>query len=150
STISPKVAIVYDRVNSWGGAEQVLLELHAAFPSAPLFTSVYDPEGASWAGDWEVRPSWLQRLPLAKKHHQWFGWLMPLVFESLDLREFDVVISVTSEAAKAVITQPQQLHICYLLTPTRYLWSHTVEYQTTLPAFLRPVARKVGQWLQNW
>lgn len=124
----PTIAIVYDRVNKFGGAEQVLLELHSLFPNAPLYTSVWDQDGSKWAGDWEIRPSFLQHLPFAKKHHEWFGWLMPLAFESLDLSEFDVVISVTSEAAKGVITSPNQLHICYCLTPTRYLWSHTHEY----------------------
>jgi hypothetical protein len=38
-----KTAIVYDRVNKWGGAESVLLELHELF-LIPLFTSVYSPE----------------------------------------------------------------------------------------------------------
>ncbi|MDZ4228057.1 MAG: glycosyltransferase family 4 protein, partial [Candidatus Levybacteria bacterium] len=36
-----KVALVYDRLNKWGGAERVLLALHKLFPSAPLYTSVY-------------------------------------------------------------------------------------------------------------
>ena len=44
-----KVAIVYDRVNKWGGAERVLLTLHEMFPDAPLYTSVYDEKNASWA-----------------------------------------------------------------------------------------------------
>ena len=37
-----KVALVYDRVNKWGGAERVLLALNKIFPDAKLFTSVYD------------------------------------------------------------------------------------------------------------
>ena len=39
-----KVALVYDRVNKWGGAERVLLALHKLFPQAALFTSVYNKE----------------------------------------------------------------------------------------------------------
>jgi hypothetical protein len=54
---------------------------------------------------------------------------MPLAFESFNLREFDVIISITSAEAKGVRTLPHQLHVCYLLTPTRYLWSHQDEYQ---------------------
>jgi glycosyltransferase involved in cell wall biosynthesis len=125
---SKQIAIVYDRVNKFGGAEQVLMALHNCFPDAPLYTSVFDPRGADWVKSWNVRTSFLQRIPFAKEHHEWFGWLMPLAFESLDLSGFDVVISVTSEAAKGILTSPNQLHICYCLTPTRYLWSHTFEY----------------------
>ncbi|MEP7167661.1 MAG: glycosyltransferase [Candidatus Woesebacteria bacterium] len=124
-----KIAFVYDRVNKFGGAERVLLALRTQFPNSVLFTSVYDDQSASWVGDWEVRTSFLQRIPFAKNHHEWFGWLMPLAFETLDFSGFDVIISVTSEAAKGIITNPNQIHICYCLTPTRYLWSHTHEYE---------------------
>ncbi len=124
----PKVAIVYDRVNKFGGAERVLGALHTIFPTSVLFTSVYDPEGTPWVGSWEVRTSFLQHVPFAKKHHEWFAICMPLAFETLDVSGFDIVISVTSEFAKNVLTSPSQVHICYCLTPTRYLWSHTREY----------------------
>ncbi|MBI2007410.1 MAG: glycosyltransferase [Candidatus Blackburnbacteria bacterium] len=53
---------------------------------------------------------------------------MPFAFESFNFSEYDVVISVTSEAAKGIITFPRTLHICYCLTPTRYLWSGYKEY----------------------
>lgn len=126
---TPRIAIVYDRLNSFGGAEQVLLALHEAFPDAPLYTSVWSKRKTAWLGDWEVRTSFLQYLPIAREHHQWFGWLMPMVFESFDFSAFDIIISVTSEAAKGIVTSASQLHICYCLTPTRYLWSHTHEYE---------------------
>jgi glycosyltransferase involved in cell wall biosynthesis len=146
----PSVALVYDRVNSWGGAERVLLQLHRLYPQAPLFTSVYDPKTASWAQDWDVRTSWLQKIPWLRNRHRYLGWLMPAIFESLSLAEFDLVISVSSEAAKGVITQPNQLHICYLLTPTRYLWSHQETYLQQIPTFLHQSAKKVMSFLQKW
>lgn len=119
-----KIALVYDRVNKWGGAERVLLALHKIFPEAPLYTSVYDEENASWAKVFpEVRTSFLQKLPFIKSHHEYFPYLMPLAFESFNFDDFDIVISVTSEYAKAIITKPGTLHICYCLTPVRYLWS---------------------------
>jgi len=126
-----KVALVYDRVNKWGGAERLLLALHQIWPEAPLFTSVYDSERASWAKVFEVRTSFLQRIPLAKRHHEFFAPLMPLAFESFNFDEFDLVISITSEAAKGIITKPKTKHLCYCLTPTRYLWSGYKEYFKT-------------------
>lgn len=118
-----RIALVYDRVNKFGGAERVLLALHEVWPEAPLYTSVYNPESAPWAKVFDVRPSFMQNIPFAKDHHELFPWLTPLAFEQFDFSEFDVAISVSSAEAKNIITTPKTLHICYCLTPTRHLWS---------------------------
>jgi glycosyltransferase involved in cell wall biosynthesis len=119
-----KVALVYDRVNKWGGAERVLLALHEIFPEAPLYTSVHNEETAPWAKVFpKVIPSFLQKFPFAKTHHDWYAPLMPFAFEAFDFSEYDLVVSVSSEAAKGIVTGPNTLHINYCLTPTRYLWS---------------------------
>ncbi|MCX6705383.1 MAG: glycosyltransferase [Candidatus Woesebacteria bacterium] len=90
-----KTAIVYDRVNKWGGAERVLLALHEIFPDAPLYTSVYDPIGAPWAKVFpKIKTSFLQKFPFARSNHELLAPLMPLAFESFDLTKFDLVISV--------------------------------------------------------
>jgi len=123
-----KVAFVYDRVNKWGGAERVLLALHEIWPEAPLYTSVYSRGTAPWASVFDVVPSFLQNFPGAKNNHEIYAPLMPVVFESFNFDQFDVVVSVTSEAAKGIITKPKALHLCYCLTPTRYLWSGYREY----------------------
>ena len=141
ANIPKRVALVYDRANKWGGAEQVLLSLHALFPTAPLFTSVYDPGPAVWAKVFpEVIPTFLQNFPLASSHHQLYLWATPLAFESLDFSDFDAVISITSADAKGIITRPETFHLCYCLTPTRYLWSH--------PAVPWPLSRYLKSWDQ--
>lgn len=122
------VAFVYDRVNKWGGAERVLLALHKIWPDAPLFTAVYDKKRASWADVFRVHPSLLQRIPFATHAHESLLGLTPIAFETFTFDEYDVVISVTSAEAKNVITKPDTLHICYCLTPTRYLWSGFTQY----------------------
>lgn len=124
-----KVAIIYDHINKMGGAERVLLALHELWPDAPIFTAVYDKRGATWADNMDVRPTWLNHIPFAKNHHEFFPWLTPCAIESMDLRGYDIVISVTSSDAKAVITGPDTLHVCYCLTPTRYLWSGRDQYE---------------------
>ncbi|HRN96366.1 MAG TPA: glycosyltransferase family 4 protein, partial [Candidatus Levybacteria bacterium] len=95
-----KVALVYDRVNKWGGAERVLLALHNLFPKAPLFTAVYNKSTAQWADVFTIHPSFLQKISYARTHHEIFAPVMPLVFESFSFDAYDVVISVTSESAK--------------------------------------------------
>ena len=144
-----KVAIVYDRVNKWGGAERVLLALHEIFPEAPLYTSVYDPKGAPWAKVFPaVVASFLQKFPLASSNHEFLAPLMPLAFESFDFSDYDLVISVTSEAAKGIRTKPGTLHICYCLTPTRYLWSHHDDYfkDAVFKALTKPLVDYLRKW----
>lgn len=119
---------MYDRVNKWGGAERVLLALSELFPDAVLYTSVYDKKSAPWAKVFRVKTSFLQKIPIARKFHEYFALLMPIAFEQFSFDEYDVVISVTSEAGKGIVTKPHTLHICYCLTPTRYLWSGYDEY----------------------
>lgn len=123
-----KIAFIYDRVNKIGGAERVLDCLHQIWPDAPLYTSLYYPPGAPWAKEFKVVESFLGRIPWFRTRHEFLPLLMPYAFESFDLSSYDVIISVTSAESKGVLTKPSQLHICYLLTPTRYLWSHSAEY----------------------
>ena len=118
-----KIAFVYDRVTKWGGAERVLTALHDVWPDAPLYTTVYDPKRAPWADVFTVIPSFLQRIPFANKLHEILPWITPMAFESFTFDGYDVVISITSAEAKSIITKPNVLHLCYCLTPTRYLWS---------------------------
>ena len=144
-----KVAIVYDRVNKWGGAERVLLALHEMFPDAPLYTSVYDSKKAPWARVFpKIYTSFLQYLPFAKSNHELLAPLMPLVFESFNFDNYDLVISVTSEAAKGIKTNSGTLHVCYCLTPTRYLWSHYEDYFKN-PVF-KLVTKPIINYLKNW
>jgi len=142
-----KVALVYDRVNKWGGAERVLLALHKLFPEAPLYTAVYDKKKAPWADVFDIKVSFLQKFPFAI-HHELYAPLMPLAFESFNFDEFDLVISVTSEAAKGILTKPQTKHICYMLTPTRYLWSGYKEYFKN--PILRFISKPIVWYLRRW
>jgi glycosyltransferase involved in cell wall biosynthesis len=143
-----KVALVYDRVNKWGGAERVLLALHELFPQAPLYTSVYDAKKAPWAKVFQIKTSFLQNIPGAKKNHELLAPLMPFAFERFNFDKYDLVISVTSEAAKGIITHSGTMHICYCLTPTRYLWSGFTEYfkNKSLSILLRPVINALRKW----
>ena len=133
-----KVALVYDRVNKFGGAERVLLMLHQLFPDAPLYTLVYDKEKAKWASEINVVPTFLNKLPFLRNKHELLAPISPLAFETHDLSRYEVVISITSSDSKSVITRPDTLHICYCLTPTRYYWSGEEGYGQDIKMKLLP------------
>ena len=66
SAASMNIALVHDWLTNFAGAERVLLELSEMFPRAPIFTSVFDPKGAKPFAKKDVRPSFLQKIPLMK------------------------------------------------------------------------------------
>lgn len=123
-----RIAFVYDRVNKFGGAERVLLALHEIWPDAPLFTAVYNRQNASWADVFQVKTSFLRHIPVFSAKHEVLPLLTPLAFESFNFDGYDVVLSLTSAEAKNIVTKPTTFHVCYCLTPTRYLWSGYQEY----------------------
>ena len=128
----------------------MLLALHEIWPRAPLYTAVYDAKRAPWAKVFDVRPSFLQHFPLAKTHHEFYPWLTQMAFESFSFDGYDVVISVTSAEAKAIITKPKTLHVCYCLTPTRYLWSGYDTYQETATGLVKAVHKQLAPLLRRW
>src|SRR5688572_29060507 len=73
-----RVALVHDYLNQYGGAERVLEELHALFPTAPVYTSMYWPEKMSAIiRQLDVRTSFMQRLPMVTRNHQPFLLMYP-------------------------------------------------------------------------
>jgi len=133
-----KIALVYDQVNKFGGAERLLLILHKIYPQAPLFTLVHRPRSASWAKEFSVTASPINMIKPLQTIHQWLSPIAPMMFETFNFDKFDVVISVTRDNAKAVITKPNTLHICYCLTPTRYIWGDVKEYSQDIKMKLIP------------
>jgi glycosyltransferase involved in cell wall biosynthesis len=120
-----RVALVHDWLNQVGGAEGVLENLVSLYPDAPVYTSMYWPKAMPKEyQSWDIRTTWLDKLPLIHRHQQPFLPLYPLAFEGLDLRAYDVVISNKSGFCHGVVTPPETLHICYCLSPTRYVWRY--------------------------
>lgn len=144
-----RVAITADWLNSYGGGERVLMQLRRMFPDAPVYTTVYNPEALpASVRDWDIRTSFLQRIPFAKKRHQPFLPLMPMAFEQFDMSEYDLVITTNSACAKGVITRPGALNICYCYTPCRYIWDLYHDYTRDLRG--RGLFAPVAHWLRVW
>ena len=120
-----RIAIVHDYLNQIGGAERVVGVLHEMFPEAPIFTTIVDretllPELASA----DIRLSWMQKLPGLRRHFKKYLLFYPSAIESLDLRDFDLLISSSSAFAKSAIKGEKALHICYCYTPMRFAWDY--------------------------
>lgn len=127
----PKIAIVHDWLTTMGGAENVVLAMHEAFPDAPIYTSVYDRYAVPAFDGLDIRTTWLQKLPKPIRNlHKFFPILRIKAFRDLDLSDFDIILSSSSAESKQVQkTRNNQVHICYCHTPVRYYWSHYSEYK---------------------
>ena len=123
-----RVAIVHDYLNQYGGAERVLEALHELYPHAPVYTSIYDAEAMPAAyRSWDIRTSWMQRLPNWRRNFRNYFALFPWAFESFDLSDYDLVLSSSSAYAKGVIPRQDAVHVCYCHTPMRFGW-RTADY----------------------
>jgi glycosyltransferase involved in cell wall biosynthesis len=119
------VALVHDYLNQYGGAERVLEALHEIYPSAPVYASMYAPEKMpEHLRRWQIRTSFMQKLPGVTKQHQLYLPLYPLAFESFNLSKYKVVVSSSSAFAKGVITEATALHVCYCHSPMRFAWNY--------------------------
>lgn len=128
-----RVALIHDCIIHIGGAERTLQNLHAVYPGAPIYTLIKDEHIArELIPGAQIRASFAQHLPGAKRFFRAYFPLYPMAVESFDLRGFDVILSSSFAFAKGVIPQPEAHHICYCYTPLRYLWSEYHAHRSTV------------------
>jgi glycosyltransferase involved in cell wall biosynthesis len=92
----------------------------------------------------------LNALPLSSKLHRQFLPLYPWAVESLDLREYDLVISSCGPAMMGANTRQDAIHICYCHTPQRSYWDLYSDHQLQLPSLLRHAFVLSAGWVRTW
>lgn len=149
-----KIAIVHDFLTYWGGAEQVLLSFHRIWPDAPIYTLIYDEDIVSeYFPDAKIKASFLQKFPAYLRRHK--KYLLPLgaiAPETIDLKDFDLVISSSSSFSKGIIVKPKTIHVSYCHTPTRFLWDWYFEYlrENELGAIKKSFVTVILHYLRMW
>jgi len=96
---------------------------------------------------WDVRPSFLQRLPFVQRYSRATLPLMPMAFDRFDPEPYDAVISVSAAFAKNIRRPSSGSTICYCLTPPRYLWDMHDDY--VRGRVDRPLLDAMTQWLRR-
>ena len=150
-----KVAIAHDWLVTLGGSELVLRELLRIFPGATVFTLIdkMSERDRAFVGVERTRTSFLNRVPAVASTYRRLLPLFPAAVSSLDLGEFDVVISNSHAVAKGVRTRAHQLHVCYCLSPMRYAWDLRTQYlqESGLARGIRGfAANRLLDGLQRW
>lgn len=131
----PKVALFYDWLNQWGGAEKVLLSLIKLYPEAPIFTLVHDPKKTPWLPkNSKIITSFIDKLPFSKKNPIIYTSIYDLALEQFDFSQYDIVIATTSVVGHCLLTPPKTLFVCYYHNLNRYLYFTPRTYY-----FLKPL-----------
>ena len=137
-----KVALVHDWLTGMRGGEKVLEVLCELFPDADLFTLVHRRGSVSAAIEGRrVTTSFVQRLPFAASRYRSFLPLFPLAIEQFSFDGYDLVVSSSHCAAKAVVVPGRTRHIAYCHSPMRYAWDQFEEYFG---------AERVGKRMSRW
>lgn len=118
--IANRVALAHDYLTQRGGAERVVLALARAFPDAPLYTSLYDPDGTfeEFAAA-DIRTSPLNSLQLLRHRHRLALPLLAPTFSRLQITAGVTVCSSSGWAHGAPVTGRK---VVYCHAPARWLY----------------------------
>ena len=136
-----KVALVHDYLNEFGGAERVLRVLPDMYPEVPIYTAFVKRNslaGKAFA-DRKIIESKLAWVLKIGKLSSPLRFLAPHIWSSLDLSEFDLVITSASwYITRGFKVSPKTKVICYCHTPPRYLYGYetSVNWQKHWPVLL--------------
>jgi glycosyltransferase involved in cell wall biosynthesis len=146
-----RVALIHYWIHTWRGGEKVLQAMGKLYPQADIFTHTYNRElAARELPGHRIFTTFIDRLPFAHRYFERYLPLMPLALEQLDLREYDLVISNESAPAKGVIVAPHARHLCYCLSPMRYIWDMYPDYRAEVGAFTRMMMLPITHYLRMW
>ncbi len=129
-----KIALVHDYLREFGGAERVLKTLSEMYPEAPIHTAFRvknSRAGKAFSGK-KIKESWLAPLLKLGKFYSPLRFLAPVVWRSMDLSGYDVVITSASwYITRGFRVGKNTKVICYCHTPPRYLYGYktSVEWQ---------------------
>ena len=146
-----KVAIVHDYLSEYGGAEKVVNAIYEIFPQADIYTAIKNEEKLHKSGAFLNAKINAPKLNgLFGKFKKFFIFSYPIYFETLKLDKYDLVLTSTAHFAKGVITSGKTIHICYMHTPTRFLWGLKTETSIRDNFILKYPLKVADVFLRMW
>ena len=144
-----RLAVAQDWMVSYAGSERVVEQILQVFPRSRLLTTFVERDRLPTTLR-RAEPSFLQHVPGAAGHHEWFLPAMPIAWAvRRPVDGVEAVVSSSHACAKAVRVAEGIPHLCYCHTPMRYAWDFESERQR-FPAVVRPAARALMSWFRRW
>ncbi len=147
-----RTALVHDNFAQMGGAERVAEVLGGLLPGADIFTTLAVRERLSVGlRAATIQTTWMQRLPALQRLYRHYFLLYPFAIESIDLRQYDLIVTSCFGYAKGVRTRPGALHICYCHNPMRWVWRYD-DYaaRERFNSFNRVILPRLLSRLKQW
>ena len=142
------MAIAHDYLTQLGGAEKVVLNMSRAFPDAPIYTMLYDPDTTfPEFQDLDVRVPAINRIPQLRKHHRAALPILPIIARSVFV-DADIVLTSTSGWAHGFRTNGRKLVYCH--TPARWLYQSEKYLGDNGNAVARMGLRATSSYLKAW
>lgn len=159
-----KVALVHDYIKEFGGAERMLRILADMYPKSPIYTAfrVKGSTADRHFEDREIHESFLAPLLKIWKLYSPLRFLTPLVWRSLDLSSYDLVITSSGwYITRGFKVGPKTKVICYCHTPPRWLYGYETSvgftkywpvkiYSAVIGHFMRMYDFRAAQTVDFW
>ena len=145
----PEIVIAHDYLTQRGGAERVVLALHRMYPDAPIYTTLYDPDGTfPEFRDATVITTPLNRISAFRKDHR---KALPLLPVASSLLQVPGKIAVVSSSGWAHGFRFSGRTLVYCHTPAR--WVHLTEQYLGGPWWRSPkgiIVTAMKPFLRRW
>ncbi|HSV95238.1 MAG TPA: glycosyltransferase [Spirochaetia bacterium] len=146
-----KIALVHDFIKEFGGAERVLRVLADMYPEAPIYTA-FRVKGSSCDKKFSDRKIIESKYGWLIKRGNFYSplrFLVPLIWRSLDLSSYDLVItSCSSYFARGFKVSPKTKVVAYCHTPPRFLYGYEMSVNLMKYWIVRVYATVVNHYLR--
>lgn len=146
-----RLAIAHDWLLNRRGAERVLKEFCLHLEIVEICTLFCRPELIDEAiRQHPIQASPLNRLPAVQRYYRFLLPWLPSGIRRLEIGRSDALLSISHAVAKGIPHPPSVPHICYCLTPARFLWAPEL-YGPVLgglgrSSILRALAPRLKKW----
>ncbi|MBM7051401.1 glycosyltransferase [Rothia sp. ZJ1223] len=147
---SPRVplAIAHDYLTQRGGAERVVLALHRAFPEAPIYTTLYNPETTyPEFKDATIIVSPLNKFSIFRKNHRLALPLLPIFSQLMRVKADKTIVSSTGWA-HGFMFDAKSLIYCH--SPARWLYLSNQYLGKESSKVVRISLKILRPWLAAW
>jgi glycosyltransferase involved in cell wall biosynthesis len=147
-----KVALIHDVYLENGGAERVFDVFVSMFPKADIFIPLINKKNKvrlERKSRGKISTSFFNSIPLIHSASLFLKPLLYYYWEFLDLSNYDLVISSShSFSSKSVITSAESLHVSYVHTSPRYLYTEFNETRILKKKFFKILFAPLLNWLR--
>ena len=145
---TPEVAIAHDYLTQKGGAEKVVLALRRAFPDAPVYTTLFEPELTYPDFDGaHVIPSPLNRVALFRRSHRLSLPFLAWAASRITVEARNTIVS-SSGWAHGFRTTGRKVVYCY--SPARWLYQTDAYLGSKKISPARVLLKLLGPALRRW